>query len=54
VNNYPHINKELYGFWETNEYVWSDEYGFDKRDITILNRVEPKERIIVQKYWEKV
>jgi len=54
VNNFPHINKELYGFWETNEYVWSDEYGFDKRDITILNRVEPKERIIVQKYWEKV
>jgi hypothetical protein len=52
--NYPHINKELHGFWESNEYVCCERDGFDKRDIIHLNRVEPKERTIIQKYWEKV
>ena len=30
--NYPNVDKELYGFWETNEYVCSDDYGFNKED----------------------
>jgi hypothetical protein len=51
---YPNVNKELYGFWETNEYVYSDDYGFDKQDIDTLHRVILKEKVIVTKYWEKV
>jgi len=38
--HYPHIDKQLYGFWETNEYT--------------LHRVILKEKTIIQKYWEKV
>jgi hypothetical protein len=52
--DYPNVNKELYGFWETNEYVYSDDYGFDKQDIDTLHRVVLKEKVIVTKYWEKV
>jgi hypothetical protein len=52
--DYPNVNKELYGFWETNEYVCSDDYGFDKQDIDTLHRVVLKEKVIVTKYWEKV
>lgn len=51
---YPDVDKELYGFWETNEYIHSDDYGFDKREIDTLTRVVQKEKTIVQKYWEKV
>jgi hypothetical protein len=52
--HYPHIDKQLYGFWETNKYVWSADYGFDKMDIDTLHRVILKEITIIQKYWEKV
>jgi hypothetical protein len=52
--HYPNVNKELYGFWETNEYVYSDDYGFDKQDIDTLHRVVPKEKVVITKYWEKV
>lgn len=51
---YPDVDKELYGFWETNEYIHNDDYGFDKREIDTLTRVVQKEKTIVQKYWEKV
>lgn len=51
---YPNIDKQLYGFWETNEYVCSDDYGFDKEDIDTLTRVVSKEKTITVKYWEKV
>lgn len=51
---YPNIDKQLYGFWETNEYVWNDDYGFDKEDIDTLTRVVSKEKTITVKYWEKV
>jgi hypothetical protein len=52
--HYPNVNKELYGFWETNEYVYSDDYGFDKQDIDTLHRVVLKEKVVTTKYWEKV
>jgi len=52
--DYPNVDKQLYGFWETNEYIHSDDYGFDKREIHTLTRVVQKEKTIVQKYWEKV
>jgi hypothetical protein len=51
---YPELPRELDGFWETNQYVWDDDHGFDKSDIKELYRVEQKERTIVEKYWEKV
>jgi len=52
--DYPNVDKQLYGFWETNEYIWDDNYGFDKTEIHKLTKVEPKERTVIQKYWEKV
>ena len=52
--SYPHIDKELYGFWETNEYIYDDEYGFDKTEIHKLNRVVLKEKTVIEQYWEKV
>ena len=52
--NYPNIDKQLYGFWETNEYIHNDDDGFDKREIHTLTRVVQKEKTIVKKYWEKV
>ena len=52
--NYPDVDKELYGFWETNEYVWDDDYGFDIEEIDTLTRVTQKEKTITVKYWEKV
>lgn len=52
--DYPEVSNELYGFWETNEYVWSDTDGFDGSEIHTLNRVVKKQRIISEKYWEKV
>ena len=51
--DYPNVDKQLYGFWETNEYIHSDDYGFDKIEIDTLTRVVQKERTIIQKYWEK-
>jgi hypothetical protein len=52
--HYPNVDKELYGFWETNEYMWNDDYGFDREDIDTLTRVVSKEKTITVKYWEKV
>ena len=52
--NYPDVDKELYGFWETNEYVYDDDYGFDIEEIDTLTRVTQKEKTITVKYWEKV
>lgn len=51
---YPDVDKELYGFWETNEYVCNDDYGFNKEDIDTLTRVVLKEKVVTKKYWEKV
>ena len=52
--HYPNVNKELYGFWETNEYVYNDNEGFDKEEIDTLTRVVLKEKVVTTKYWEKV
>lgn len=51
---FPDINRELDGFWETNTYVSDSEWGHEKNEITELNRVEKKERVITKTYWEKV
>ena len=46
-------NPELHGFWETNEFVWSDE-DYDKRDIRELRRVRQVERTVTVQEWEAV
>lgn len=50
---YPNF-PELWGYWETNTYMWSDSYGYDKSEINILTRVEKATRTIEQKYWKPI
>lgn len=50
----PNVNRELDGFWETNTYVSDSDWGHEKSDITELNRVVKKEKVITETYWEKV
>ena len=51
---FPELPRELDGYWETNTYVFDSDYGREDSDIQELNRVEKKERIITETYWEKV
>lgn len=46
-------NPELFGFWEANEFVWSEQ-DFDRRDITELRRVQKVEKTITVQSWEPV
>lgn len=48
--NFP----ELWGFWETNTYMWADDYGYRKSEINILTRVEQATRTIEEKYWKPI
>ena len=50
---FPEIDKELYGFWETNKFVYSED-DWDKSEITELNRVEKKEKVITTTEWVKI
>jgi hypothetical protein len=50
---FPEVPRELDGYWETNQYIWS-EYDWDKNEIEELTRVEKKERVITETYWEPV
>ena len=50
---FPEVNRELDGYWETNTYVCSED-DRDLSEITELNRVEKKERVITETYWDKV
>ena len=51
---FPEVPRDLDGYWETNRYVWDTDYGHDKYEITELNRVVKKEKVITETYWEKV
>lgn len=46
-------NPELFGFWETNDFIWSEQ-DYDKRDITELRRVQKVEKTVTVKSWEPV
>lgn len=50
---FPEIDRSLDGYWETNTYVYSEQ-DVDLSEITELNRVEKKERVITETYWDKV
>lgn len=45
---------ELWGFWETNQYVRHEEQGYDRCDIDELTRVEKKTKIIKETYWAPI
>lgn len=45
---------ELWGFWESNDFVFDSEYGLDGDEINELVRVEKKTETIVNTYWKKV
>lgn len=51
---FPELSRELDGYWETNTYIFDSEYGREDGDITELNRVIKKERVITETFWEKV
>jgi hypothetical protein len=51
---YPQNPRELDGFWETNSYVWDDNYGYDKSDITELTRVELVPVVKTIHQWQEV
>ena len=51
--HFPDVPRELDGYWETNQYVWSED-DWDMDEITELFRVVKKERVITETYWEKV
>lgn len=46
-------NPDLHGFWETNEFVWSDD-DHDKRGIRELRRVRQVERAVTVQEWEVI
>lgn len=47
----PSLTPEYYGFWETNSYLWDDNYG--KEDgVSSLTRVE---RVEIKSFkWEAI
>lgn len=51
---FPEVSRKYDGYWETNSYVWDDNYGCDKSDITELNRVEKVEKIVKTTEWVSV
>lgn len=50
---YPEVDRKYDGFWESNEYIWSEE-DYDKRDIYEFNRVELVEKVVTTKEWQLV
>ena len=51
---FPDIPREFDGFWETNMYISNANHGHDSDEITELNRVQQRERTIVETYWHRV
>lgn len=50
---FPELDRKYDGFWESNEYIWSEE-DYDRRDIIEFNRVELVEKIVTTKEWKLV
>lgn len=42
---------ELWGFWESNTFIFDSEYGFDKDEIDELTRVRKKIVIVETEEW---
>ena len=50
---FPEVSRELDGYWETNKFVFSKE-DYDRNEITELNKVEKKEKVITTTEWVKI
>lgn len=44
---------ELHGYWESNTYLWNENWSGNE-EITTLDRVEQGETIIIKKVWSKI
>lgn len=42
---------ELWGYWLTNDFIFDSDYGYEKSDITELDRVEMKEVVTTVTDW---
>lgn len=52
---YPSVDLTPFiGTWETNTYIWDDNYGSEWDEINTLTRVELKEVVTTTKVWEPV
>ena len=51
---FPELDRELDGFWETNQYISDLEYGSEKSEITKLNRVQKITKTITTEEWALV
>lgn len=51
---FPDVSRELDGFWETNTYIWDDNYGYEGSDIQEVTRVEKKEIVVTTTKWVPV
>lgn len=51
---FPNLDKEYYGFYETNTYIYDDNYGVDRSEIIELTKVEKKTKLVEVTYWEPI
>ena len=45
---------ELWGYWETNLFTRSDDYGIERSEIRELSRVEQKSKMVETFEWVPV
>lgn len=48
------VPEELRGFWETNDYIWDDNHGYDRSDITQFTRVEKVPVVKTTHEWRPI
>jgi|WetSurMetagenome_2_1015567.scaffolds.fasta_scaffold1001158_1 hypothetical protein len=55
AKNFPEeIYRQFDGYWKSNSYIWDDNYGFESKEINILEKVELKTKRIDKEYWENI
>lgn len=45
---------ELFGFWESNDFIFDTEHGVERDEIDELVRVEKKTKTVVTEEWVAV
>ena len=51
LDEFPALNPELVGYWETNYYDCHNEFGREDSDIESLTRVHKVEKTTVKLKW---
>jgi hypothetical protein len=51
---FPEFDPKFHGFWKTNTFVHSSDHGYYRDDITTLQRVISKVKMIEVQNWEPV